>query len=247
MDVLVLLTFFVGLAASIVSGLSGGGAGFIIMPYYIFIGMSPAQALATAKMGGIGTSIGAISAFKGKGLVRKKLVLPFIVITIACAIVSAWLIPKIDPLLFQKAIGCILIVLIPTLFINKAAFQPGERSSRLIVLGYIAYIIFAFMSALVGTGMGSILVLVLMFLFGLSALEANATKRVAQAAQSLILFILLLMQGLVVVAHGIAGILGAVIGTYIGTKIAIKKGNKFVKIVLAITMLVSGVILIFVS
>ncbi len=246
MDVLVLLTFFVGLAASILSGISGGGAGFIIMPYYIFIGLSPAQALATAKMGGIGTSIGAITAFKGEGLVRKKLILPFMVIAVICAVIAAWFVPKIDPVVFQKVIGCILIVLIPTLFINKAALQPGERSRHFIVLGYTSYVFFAFMSALVGTGMGSLLVLVLMFLFGLTALEANATKRVAQSVQSLILFILLLIQGLVVLAHGIAGIAGAIIGSHIGTKIAIKKGNKFVKMILAITMLVSGIILILV-
>ncbi len=135
-------------------------------------------------MGGIGTSIGAITAFRGKGLVHKKLVIPFMALTVVFSLISAWLIPRLDPVLFRKIIGLVLILLTPTLFIKKAAFQPGERSRPFIVVGFICYALFSFLQTLIGTGMGSILVLVLMFLFGLGALEANATKRVAQSVQS---------------------------------------------------------------
>jgi uncharacterized membrane protein YfcA len=166
-------------------------------------------------------------------------------ITFVCALISAWLIPRIDPQLFTKVIGVVLIVLIPTLFIKKAAFQPGERSKPWIIAGFILYTIFSFLQTLVGTGMGSILVLILMFVFGLGALESNATKRAAQSVQSIILFILLSIQGLVFWMHGIAGLSGSIIGSHIGSHIAIKKGNKFVKIMLAIVMLTSGIALLF--
>lgn len=242
-DWLVLLTFGIGVASSVLSGMAGGGGGFITIPYFIFIGMPPAYALATAKMGGVGTSIGAITALKGKGLVNKRLVVPFMAMTIVFSFISAWLIPQIDPGIFQRIIAVLLIVLIPTLFINKAAFKPGHRSCRWIIVGFFAYAFFSFAQTLVGTGMGSLIVLVLMFMFGLSALEANATKRVAQSVQAVILFVLLLLQGFVILAHGVAGLLGALIGSHIGTHIAIKKGNKFVKFMLAIVMFVSGIIL----
>ena len=213
-------------------------------PYFIFIGLTPQQAIATGKMGGIGTSVGAISAFRGKGLIKKHLVVPFMIIAAICACIAAWLMPQIDPAIFQKVIGGVLIVMIPTLFIKKAAFQPGERSRRMVTIGFIAYVVFSFAQTMVGTGMGSILVLILMFLFGLTALEANATKRVSQSVQAVMLFVLLLIQGLVVVAHGVAGLIGSVIGSHIGAHIAIKKGNKFVKYMLAIVMAISGIILL---
>lgn len=244
-DWLVGLTFIVGLLSSILSGMAGGGGGFIIIPYFILIGFTPAQALATAKMGSIGTTLGAFTALKGKGLVNKKLVWPFMAMTAVFACISAWLIPQIDAAIFQRVIAVLLIVLIPTLFLNKAAFQPGHRSQRWIVLGFVAYAFFSFAQTLVGTGMGSLIVLVLMFMFGLSALEANATKRVAQSVQGVILFVLLLLQGLVVLTHGLAGILGSVIGSHLGTNFAIKKGSAFVKIILAVMMLTSGVALFF--
>ena len=244
MEWLVVLTFFIGLASSVLSGMGGGGGGFIMMPYLIFIGLTPAQALATMKLGSTGTTIGSLTAFKGTGLIRRNLVAPFMAITLVCALIAAWIIPQIDSGVFQKIIGAALIVLIPTLFIKKASFQPGARSRGYIIVGYIAYTAFAFLQALVGTGIGTVLVLILMFLFGLSALEAQATKRIAQPIQGVVLFVFLAIQGLVVWAHGIAGMLGAIIGSHIGTKFAIKRGEGFVKIMLAVVMAVSGVVLL---
>lgn len=81
-------------------------------------------------------------------------------------------------------------------------------------------------------------------LFGLTALEANATKRVAQAVQSVLMFVLLFFQGFIVVGHGVATLLGSFIGTHIGSKLAIKKGDQFIKYALAVMMAISGVVLI---
>jgi uncharacterized membrane protein YfcA len=245
MEWLVLVTFFIGLISGTLSGMSGGGGGFITIPYFLLIvGLSPANALATAKMGGIGVSFGAITAFRGKGLVHKGLVYKFMAITAVCSLISAWLIPRIDPTFFEKAIGVLLIVMVPTLFINKAAFQPGHRSHKWIAVGFVLYTIFSFLQTLIGTGMGTFLVLILMFVFGLGALESSATKRVAQSIQSALLFVLLALQGLVYWWHGVAGLLGTLIGSHLGTHIALKKGNKFVKILLAAVMLTSGVALL---
>jgi uncharacterized protein len=244
MEWLVALTFVITLVAGVLSGMSGGGGGFITMPYYLFVGLSPAAALATSKFGSLGTAFGALTAFRGKGLVHKGLVYKFLAITAICALVAAWLVPKIDPTLFRQAIGVFLIVLVPTLFINKPAFQPGDRTKRWVFAGFILYTIFSFLQTAIGTGMGSILVLILMFVFGLGALEANATKRVAQVAQAVILFVLLAFQGFVVWTHGLAALAGSTIGSHIGTHIAIRKGAQFVKIILAIVMLSSGIALL---
>lgn len=244
MEWLVVLTFAVAMLSSVISGMGGGGGGFIMMPYYLFIGLPPANAIATSKMGGIGTAFGSITALKGKGLVHKKLVVPFMLITFACSLISAWLIPHLNPELFRRIIAAALIVLSPTLFIQKGRLQPGHRTRPWIMAGFALYALFSFLQTLVGTGMGSILVLILMFMFGLSALESNATKRVAQTVQAVMLFVLLAIQGLVMWAHGAAALAGSVIGSHIGTHIAIKKGDKFVRIMLAAVMLVSGVALL---
>lgn len=242
--VLVALTFGLSFATSILSGMSGGGGGFVMTPYLIFIGLPPASAIANAKLGGIGTSFGAITAFKGKGLVRKNLLVPFLSITLVCALVAAWLIPQVDSVLFQKVIGVVLILMIPALFIKKAAFQPGHRPQKWVVLGFIAYTFFSFLQTMMGTGIGTFIVLVLMFLFGLNALEAQATKRVAQLSQAVVIFVLLAVQGLVVWTHGVAMLIGTILGSHIGARFALKRGTEFVKFMLAVVMVISGAALL---
>lgn len=241
---LVVLTFVVALITGIFSGMGGGGGGFIMTPYFLFIGLPPANAIATMKLGGIGTAFGSITAFRGKGFVHKKLVVPLMVIMFICALISAWLIPNIDPEVFRKLIGGMLLVLAPTVFIKKASLQPGIRPKSWIVAGFIVFAVISFLQTLLASGLGSILILVLMFLFGLGTLESQATKRVVMSVQAIVLFVLLSIQSLVMWAYGIAGLLGASIGSHIGTHIAIKRGDQFVKVMMAAVMLTSGIALL---
>lgn len=240
MDIMLFVTFGVTLVASIVSGMSGGGGGFIVVPYLLTIGMPPAHALATAKFGGAGTSLGALTAFKGKGYVDQRLVKPLVVITVVCALVSAWLVPRVDPGILERLIGIILVFAVPTLFLDKGKLKPGKRSRGWLTVGYGVYIVFAFIQTMAGTGMGALIMLTLMLLFGLNALQAAATMRVPQAVQAIILCVLLALQGFTVWPHAIAMFLGTTVGTFLGTRLAIKKGHKFVKFMLAVVMAVSG-------
>lgn len=244
LDFLLVLTFLVAFLSGILGGIGGGGSGLITMPYYVWIGLPPAQALATGKFTSLGNCFGAFTAFQGTGFVNKKLVFPFTIITAVCALASAYLVPQIDPDLFKKIIAILLLVLIPTLFIQKDSLQPGVRSKVWTTVGFIAYSFFSFMQTLFGTGLGSILILVLMFLFGLTTIEANATRRVSQSVQAIILFVLLGFQGFVVWSHGVTALLGSGLGTHFGTKIALKKGAEFIKAMLAITMFFSGIALL---
>ncbi len=244
MDWLVLLTFGLSLAVSILTGIGGGGGGAVFVPYYIFLGMAPASALATSKFGALGVATGSVAAFKGEGMVNRKLVVPLMIITLVCSIFAAWAIPRLDPELFQKLIGVALVLMTPLMFINKRALKPGPRAHHWMSLGFIVYALISFAQTIVGSGIGIVLVLVLMFAFGLNALEATATKRVAQAVQAVVLAVLLAIQGLVVWSHCVASLIGSTIGTYIGSRIAIKQGAAFVKIALAVTICVSGLILL---
>ena len=46
----------VSLLMSILSGIGGGGGGFIMTPLAIFLGLTPQQAIASGKIGGLGES-----------------------------------------------------------------------------------------------------------------------------------------------------------------------------------------------
>lgn len=98
--------------------------------------------------------------------------------------------------------------------------------------------------ALFGSGAGSLALFVLTLLLGTSKLEANATKRAVTAVLTPLTFIALLAGGFVVLSYGIVGMISVFAGTHIGSKIAIKRGEQFVGVFMAITVAISGIALI---
>lgn len=169
MNTLTIVTFFVAFLSSILSGMSGGGGGFIMTPYYLLIGLTPQQIVGGASVAGIGLGTSSLIAMRSKQLVLKKFLWPLLFITIIFTIFAMLVLPNIQSGIFENAIGILLILLAPTLFIKKASMQPGERSRRSVILGYASYALILFASAL-GSRLATLLFLPLLFLLGLSAM-----------------------------------------------------------------------------
>jgi uncharacterized membrane protein YfcA len=79
---------------------------------------------------------------------------------------------------------------------------------------------------------------------GLSALQSNALRRVLMLVQATIAFCLVLPQGYIVWSYTLAALVGCYLGGFTGTKIALRRGEKFVKFGLAGVMIVSGLTLL---
>lgn len=243
MDLLLLATFVVALLSSILSGMSGGGGGFVMTPFFLLIGLSPQQIAANASVAGLGLGSSSLLAMRGQRLLNTKFLWPLAVLTLLSTVLAMFALPQIQGDSFQVVIGVLLIVLAPTLFIQKARFQPGERSRRSIWLGYASYAAILFASSL-GSGIATLLFLPMMFLMGLSALQAGAIRRVLMVANALIAFCFVLPQGFIVWSFALTSLAGCYIGGYIGTKIALRKGDQFVKYALATVMVGSGIALL---
>lgn len=243
MNTITLATFLVALLSSILSGMSGGGGGFIMTPYFLLVGLTPQQIVGGGSIAALGLGSSSLVAMRGKQLIDKRFLWPLITLTIFFTVLAMFVLPKIQSGIFSTAIGVTLILLTPTLFINKASVQPGERSQRRIMSGYILYAILLFASSL-GSGLATLLFLPLMFLMGLSTLQANALRRILTLVQAVITLCVVLPQGYIVWKYALASLIGCYIGGFIGTKIAIKKGEQFIKLGLAGIMLASGIVLL---
>lgn len=242
MELLPLVTFFVALLSSVLSGMSGGGGGFVMTPYFLLIGLTPQQIVANGTVASLGLGGSSLAAMRGKQLVRARFVWPLGIITAIATILAMLVLPKIESGAFEIATGVLLIILAPTLFIQKQRFQPGTRSRLSIALGFISYAAILSASSL-GSGLATLLFLPLMFLMGLSALQANALRRVLLLIQAGIAFCIILPQGFILWVHAVASLVGCYIGGFIGTKIALKQGELFVKYTLAGIMVISGIVL----
>ncbi|MES2630435.1 MAG: sulfite exporter TauE/SafE family protein [Patescibacteria group bacterium] len=232
---------FAGIVAGILSGISGGGGGMLMIPAFILVGLPPQVAVATGKMNGLGAALGGLSAFAKTGHIRKDILKVMIPIAIVIGLATPFIFAAINSNSFQFILGLILLLLTPTLFIKKKQLHTPKKKHK--VAGYISYSGVLTMQSLFGSGVGSLALFVLTLLFGTTKIEANATKRAVTAVLTPLTFVALLVGGYVALLYGIIGFASVFIGTRIGTKIGLKKGERFVTIAMAITIAIAGTVL----
>ncbi|MDB5187197.1 MAG: rane protein of unknown function [Candidatus Saccharibacteria bacterium] len=244
MDLLpIILLFFGGLITGVLSGISGGGAGMLMIPLMIAVGLSPQQAVATGKMSALGSAFGGLSAFRKSGHIRKDIVKVMLPIAIVIGLLTPFIFIKLDGEIMQKIIGVILLLMIPTLFIRKKT--SATHGIRRKGLGYVLYGLILTLQSLFGSGVGSLSLFVQTLLLGTSKIEANATKRAITAILTPLTFIGLLLAGFVHIVYGASAITGSFMGTHLGSKIAIKRGDTFVTYAMAVVVGLSALLLLF--
>jgi len=238
------ITFCVVLLSSILSGMSGGGGGFIMTPYFLLVGLTPQQNIAVGSVIGLGLSGGSLVAARRTSLLNRRIVYPLTLVTVAATIIATFVLPNVHAGAYEKFIGVFLLVMIPTLFIKKGLFLPGARSKHMMIIGYGLFTLLWFANAIFSAGFAALLFVPMLFCMGMTALEANVTKRIAALVQAVVLFAVLAPQGLIVWSFAAAGLVGAWIGGHIGTHIAIKNGEQFARYALAGLMVVSSILLL---
>lgn len=243
MDVLpYILIAIVGLLSGIFSGITGGGGALIMIPAFIFGGLSPQTAVATAKFSGLGGDFGGLSAFMKSGHIRKDIIKVMIPIAIVVGIIVPFVFVAVASKGFQIALAIFMILMLPTLFIKKKTLKRPTQKHKMI--GYFLYTVVLFLQGIFSSGVGSLAVYVLTLLFGTSKIETMATRRAIVAVLSPVTVVALLIGGFVNVGFGLTGMVTQYIGTHIGTKIVLKRGELFISIVMAVAILISSIILI---
>lgn len=239
-----LLTFCVVLFSSMLSGMSGGGGGFVMTPYFLLMGLSPQQNIAVGSVIGLGLSGGSLFAARGKQLVNRERVRPLLLLAVVATLAATFVLPLLHANVSNKLIGWFVLLMIPTLFIKKGTLLPGARSKRAASLGYMLYASLWFANGVFSAGFAALLFIPLLFCMGMTAVEANVTKRFGALAQAVVLFVFLAPRGLILWNYALASLAGAWVGGHAGTHMAIRNGERFARAALATVMSISGLLLL---
>jgi len=244
MEFLPLATFFVAFISSILSGIAGGGGGFIMAPYWLIAGLTPAQGAATGAFMALGMGSGSLVAFRGTDYLTKhnKLVKFLLVMTLLTSLVGPFFLRMVSVEVFKPILALITLASLPFLFIKIPRLEAARKHH---IVSLVALVLLSLASSFITSSAFSILTsVILLQIFRTSVLEATAIRRVTGIIQSAVIFIVLVSLGNFVWQHALAGITGGTLGSYLGTKFALKKGERFAKYALAIGAII-GVVALF--
>jgi uncharacterized protein len=237
----IVLVFFVGVLVSFYGAMVGGG-GLITVPFLIFMGLPPQMAIATNKVGSLGLLAGSFAKYIRSGKVQWKYVLPFCGIAVVTGVVGARLLLSIDEALLSKIIAVVILgILILVVTKKKIGLEHREVGKVRKAIGYVCYTLSMTWGSFFGGGFGILVSYTLIYLFGLTMIESAATSKFPSFIMGVSAVVAYALSGAVHFLYGIVILCGMLLGGYLGAGFALKKGNKMVKSIFVVVVVVSSI------
>lgn len=238
----------VNLLMTTLSGAAGGGSALIGAPLLVLLGLSPVQAIATAKFSSFGISFGTSSRFFKEKITDKRTVFIFSILGVFGGLAGSLALVHFSnhTALIQKIMGLVILAVgIPLLYLRKAGLVTRARPTWLKAIGLLVLAVNVVFVAALGAGIGSLQMIVLIYFFGMTALVASATRRAMQLVVATVSLAVYIHAGFIDYKFGIVALLTSLVGGFVGAHIAIKKGNRFVINLFAIVSAILALQLLF--
>ena len=234
-----------GFVMSIFSGIAGAGGGFVMTPLGIFLGLTPAQAISSGKFTGLSVTVGSLFGMKRvHGSVSRARVMPVMALALVVGLLVPFAIKSFDNDAYRIALGIMLLLMIPVMIFKKVGIKRSEASLIKKIFGGFLLSLALALQGIFSGGLGTLVNVVLMGMMGMTALEANLTKRWSQLLLNSAIIAGVIGSGLIVWHVVAVGVASTFWGSYIGGRIAVSKGDEFILRIMIILMFVSGVGLI---
>lgn len=238
--------FLVGIAASFIGGLTSGGGGLISLPFLIFLGLPPQIAIATDRFGSFGYVISTIVKFLRSKKIVFTYIIPLAIVSVIGATIGANLVLNIDKNLLTKLIGGIIVLLIPLILLKKdLGVKKKKVKYVMLLIGFLLYFFSAIYDGFLGAAGGILVAYLFVFIFGLTYTEANATEKIPFAFNSIVSISIFASHHIINYQYGVVLLAGELVGGYVGAHVAVKKGDRFVRVAFITVALLSAVKLLF--
>lgn len=220
--------------AGFIDAIVGGGgllqtpATLLILPHY-----PVASIFGTVKIPSLmGTSV---AAYKYAKIVKFNYpVLIACVLTSFCAsLLGAFSVSKIDNHIIKPIILVVLVAVAFYTYFNKQfgiQQHKNQAVKKQILLAGLFGLMIGFYDGLIGPGTGSFLILVFIAVLGFDFVGASAHAKIVNMGTNLAAIIYFSSTGHVLFQYAIPMAIFNIIGSFFGARLALLKGNKFIRI-----------------
>jgi uncharacterized membrane protein YfcA len=234
MDITVIEIGIISLAGLVLGAMGAiiGSTLLVIVPLLSFLGLPIQTAIGTGKVSVIGREVIPIIYFHGKKLVKFGLAIPFSITALITSWYGSVVAISLDAIILEKIVGIFMFIISAIILINPT-IGLQEKETKITFLHILTSIILGallgFYTGIFGGGVNVFIIFGFIFIFGNTFLQATANSKLPIliiTAASLPMFML---KGFVNWEIAIPLTLSTSAGSYFGAKLAIKKGNKFIR------------------
>lgn len=240
MNSVLLLLCLIAFLAGFVDAIVGGGgliqtpAGLILMPQE-----SIAKVIGSLKIPSFSGTFFAARQYLKKVKIPLNRLLLFTTAAFSSSYVGSLCLTKVSNQFMKPVIFIVLVLVAIYTFTKKDFGQKRNNSNKTfsISTGILICIGLGFYDGFIGPGAGSLLVMAFISLLGFDFLEANAHAKVVNLATNLGSITLFAMKGSIIWSVAFPMAICNAVGGVIGSKLAIAKGNQFIRTVFLIVII----------
>jgi len=226
-------------------GTSVGGAGLILVPMMIFLGLPAQEAVATTIFSYTGMMMVGLHGFHLAKKIDYRIGVTSAVISAVGATIGSYILLSISNELLTKIVGGTIFIALILFLVRDYGLHSRQMHKSMRGLGYFLMLPLGIISGFVAGGIAIFASYILVFCFGQTFIEAAATRKVVFLPRTLLLVGIFAFSGLIYWQWGIPMLFAEAVGAYLGTHYALKKGNSWVRVLFFVVAAVSGLKLLF--
>ncbi|MEA1974180.1 MAG: sulfite exporter TauE/SafE family protein [Bacillota bacterium] len=248
---LYLLLIIVGITAGFINVMAGGGS-LLTLPMLIFMGLPSQVANGTNRLAILMETFIGVNNFKSKGYFDIKRGIIYALPAIVGAIIGSNIAINLSEEIFNKLLGMILLVMLVIIIFQphkkikyKKIIEKDNKNSLLV--GSLLFFFVGIYGGAIQAGVGFLIITTLTIVTNYKLVKINSLKALIVFIYTIPTLYIFIKSGNVDFLKGLILATGNSIGAYIGSNLQIEKGDKIVKIILSVVMVIMALKLLEVS
>ncbi len=243
----ILLVVGVGILTGFINTLSGSGS-LISLPILMFIGLPPHVANGTNRIGIFFQNLVSTTNYHRKGILDVRMGIGVAIPAILGSIAGAFVVTGLSERAVEISVAVVLLVMLVPLWLKPRQWLEGKDMTQVPQNKLLRFVIFFFVGMYGGyiqAGVGIFLLSALVLNAGYDLVKANALKVFINLIFTPFALGVFIYLGHVNWGVGLVLALGNAIGAWFASQWSVAWGPVFVRYVLAIVILGSGIKLLF--
>ena len=231
-----------GFACGFINTLAGSGS-LITLPLLIFLGLPATVANGTNRVAIVIQNIVAVTSFRAQKVLDIKPAARLAVPAVLGAIVGANIAVDMDALIMERFIGFLMLAMLPMILWKPSAWLKkqtiGAKKINSMPIQATFFLIGVY-GGFVQAGVGIFLLMGLVYAGQYNLVKGNAIKVFVVLCFTVFALGVFLINGYVDWKIGLTLAIGNGLGAMVASRLAVKRGEKFVRWVLLIVIVMSA-------
>jgi len=231
-----------GILVGFINTLAGAGS-LITLPLLMYMGLPAGIANGTNRVAILLQSLVGAGSFLHQKVIRIRDGIWLSVPAIVGAVIGAFFAVDLNDALLKKIIGILLILMFFVIIINPETWIKGKTVPKKVRPGFWQVLIFfgiGLYGGFIQAGIGFFLLAGLVLGAGLDLIKANALKNLIVVLYTVFALAVFILNDQVNWPVGLTLASGNMLGAWLAARIAIKKGTRFIRVILLMAILAAS-------